>query len=85
MRRITLYLIICLISIFCSPITKAQGYSPTSWDEVANDIAQGREDAVLFLLDLKSEAENTPSWDDNSRRNYLMAISLLQEFTGRAF
>lgn len=83
MRRITLYLIICLISIFCSPITKAQGYSPTSWDEVANDIAQGREDAVLFLLDLKSEAENTPSWDDNSRRNYLMAISLLQEFTGR--
>lgn len=83
MRRITLYLIICLISIFCSPITKAQGYSPTSWDEVTNDIAQGREDAVLFLLDLKSEAENTPSWDDNSRRNYLMAISLLQEFTGR--
>lgn len=83
MRRIAILLILCIISTLCSPIIKAQGYSPTSWDEVAKDIAEGREDAVLFLLDLKSEAENTPSWDDNSRKNYLMAISLLQEFTGR--
>lgn len=83
MRRITISFILCLISILCSPIIKSQGYSPTSWDEVANDIVRGREEAVVFLLDLKSEAENTPFWDENSRRNYLMTIGLLQEFTGR--
>ena len=83
MRRITISLIICLISILCSPIIKPQGYSPTSWDEVANDIARGREEAVLFLLKLKSEAEDMPFWDENNRRNYLMTIGLLQDFTSK--
>lgn len=61
----------------------SQGYSPASWDEVANDIAQGSEEAARFLLNLKSEAEEMPFWDENSRKNYLMTISLLQEFTSR--
>lgn len=83
MRRITISLIICLISILCSSIIRSQGYSPASWDEVANDIARDREEAVMFLLELKSEAEDMPFWDENNRKNYLMTIGLLQEFTGR--
>lgn len=82
MRQITRSFIICLISILCSPIIKSQGYSPTSWDEVANDIIRGREEAVMLLLNLKSEAEDMPYWDENNRKNYLMTISLLQEYTG---
>ena len=83
MRRITISLIICLISILSSSIIRSQGYSPASWDEVANDIARDREEAVMFLLELKSEAEDMPYWDENNRKNYLMTIGLLQEFTGR--
>lgn len=76
-------IIIAIFSIFISLVGYSQEFSPKSWDEIANNIASGHDDAVPILLQLKNDLETAPQWDGDAKETYLSTISLLIEYTSR--
>ena len=76
-------IITTLIAILISSFAFSQEFNPKSWDDIANNIASGKDDAVPLLMQFKGEIESYQNWDENSKRDYLMTISLLVEYTSR--
>lgn len=76
-------IIITLIAILISSFAFSQEFNPKSWDDIANNIAAGKDDAVPLLMQFKGEIESYQNWDENSKQNYIMSISLLVEYTSR--
>ena len=76
-------IIILLFTIITAIIAHAQEFNPKSWEDIANNIVSGGDDAVPLLMQFKDELEATPQWDDAARENYLTTVSLLVEYTSR--
>lgn len=76
-------IITTLIAILISSFAFSQEFNPKSWDDIANNIASGKDDAVPLLMQFKGEIESYQNWDENLKRDYLMTISLLVEYTSR--
>lgn len=76
-------IVFLLFTIITTITAYAQDFNPKSWDDIANNIVSGRDDAVPMLMQFKEELEDTPQWDTAARENYLTTISLLVEYTSR--
>lgn len=76
-------IILIIMGVFLPLISIAQNFNPQSWDEVAQYVAEGNEQAAVFLLNAKTEIEQKSKWAKEDKDNYLTVISLLVEFTSR--
>lgn len=76
-------IISAIVAILISFLAFSQEFNPKSWEDLANNIASGHDDAVPILMQFKNELESLPQWDGEAKESYLTTISLLIEYTSK--
>jgi len=76
-------IISAIVAILISFLAFSQEFNPKSWEDLANNIASGHDDAVPILMHFKNELEALPQWDGEAKESYLTTISLLIEYTSK--
>lgn len=83
MRNRLMHISYCLI---LGLILSVQGFAYThtpTWDELRQDLNEGKRERFNYLIKLKSHFEEIEEWDETTKGTYQSAIRLLSDFASK--